>query len=92
MVIEMIKKLLIPKHTIYCYTLKKGKRNKKSWINGYKIKPCPYFKVLKEKDKYGNAVSYCKLLKMRSEYQDCNNLLWDMVKECGINDDIKDDF
>lgn len=87
----MLKKLLIPKHTCYCYTLKKGKRNKKSWINGYKIKPCPYFKVLKEKDRNGHEICYCRLLKLRSEYQECNNLLWDMVKECGINDDWEEE-
>ena len=83
---KIINKILIPKNTPYCYKLRKGKRNKGSWLDGYKVKPCPYWKQLKEKDEYGNNICYCKLLKQKSEYQDPFNLIWDMVKECGVND------
>ena len=91
MIKDKIAKLIIPKHTCYCYTLRKGKNNTKSWLNGYKVKSCPYWKQLNKKDEYGNKICYCKYLKQESEYQDPFNLIWDMVKECGLNDEWDDE-
>lgn len=48
------------------------------------IAPCPFW----EGRDNGNA--YCAYLKESSEYGDFGNLLWDQVKECGVNDE--DDF
>lgn len=85
---DIIAKLRIPKHTCYCYSLKKGKRNRQSWMDGYKIKKCPYWKALKYKDCHDNPIYYCKYLKMADTYQR-ESLLWDMCKECGVNDDYE---
>lgn len=82
---RLIAKFRIPKDTCYCYSLKKGKKNRKSWLVGYKVKVCPYWKALKEKDEYGNNKYYCKYLKLKDTYQG-DTLLWDMCKECGVND------
>lgn len=80
---KIIARLRIPKNTPYCYKLKKGKGD--CWLKGYKIKRCPYWKELDEKDEYGNSRYYCKYLNLKGEYQG-DNLLWDMCKECGINE------
>lgn len=82
---KLIAKLLIPKKTPYCYTPTKRLEN------GYKIRKCPYWKQLKEKDEYGEPICYCRYLKSRSEYEDPGNLIWDMVKECGINDEWEEE-
>ena len=84
---DFIARKRIPKNTCYCYIPKKAlKPCKKYPDGGYDVKLCPYWKKLKEKDKYGNAIYYCKYLKQKSEEYDPINLIWDMVKECGVND------
>ena len=81
---DIIAKIRIPKDTCYCY---KPKRFVPSHHpEYYLIKPCPYWKKLKGKDSYGNAICYCKYLKQKSEQYDPCNLIWDMLKECGVND------
>lgn len=81
---DAIAKIRIPKDTCYCYTPKKyvPRHNPEYYL----IKLCPYWKRLKKKDKYGNAICYCKYLKQKSEEYDPSNLIWDMVKECGVNE------
>jgi hypothetical protein len=52
-----------------------------------KIKSCPYW----EKTKCG---ARCNLLNVTSEDYSSKSLIWDSVKECGINDteDIENEF
>lgn len=69
----------IPKKTIYCYILSEGG----------KMDVCPYWKQLNKKDKYGNNVCYCSYLKQESYEYDPFNLIWDMCKECGVNDEFE---
>lgn len=76
---EAIKK--IPKDTIYCYTL-----NEKGRMN-----VCPYWEMLNEVDENGEYICYCKYLKSKSYVQDSGNLIWDMCKECGINDEWEEE-
>lgn len=84
---DIIAKIRIPKDTCYCYKyLRYIEASEKIPYGGMNIKVCPYWKILKEKDKYGNNICYCKYLKLKSEEYDPLNLIWDMVKECGVND------
>jgi len=71
MYILMIKdKNLIPKG-FYCYTLISGK-----------CIACPYWEHLKHMTEHESA--YCHYLEMGAWNSEAF-LLWDMVKECGIN-------
>lgn len=78
----------IPKNTVYCYDVIKCREKYRKLFWEYSIKPCPYWKKLREKDEQDNPKYYCKFLKLKGEYQG-DNLLWDMCKECGINDDLE---
>ena len=71
---EKIAIIRIPKNSPYCHD--------------NNLKPCPYWKQLKYKDCHGKNIYYCKYLKMVDVYQG-ETLLWDMCKECGINDDYE---
>ena len=56
----------------YCYT---------GW--GDSFKPCPYWSRRENKPEQQNG--YCSFLD-RSDWQEGLSLLWDQVKECGINE------
>ena len=57
---------------IYCYTPIK-------MVDGaLKIQCCPYWQITEKG-------AYCKHLKLDSENGSVDNLIWDQVKECGIN-------
>ena len=61
----------------YCYSIKKIKGDK------IKICACPYWELRKDKPTQDNG--YCHYLE-RGDWEDAGtSLLWDMVKECGIN-------
>ena len=49
-------------------------------------KPCPYWSIDESKPAQNNG--YCKYLKLGDWELNGFPLLWDQVKECGINDDI----
>lgn len=71
---ELIAKIRIPKDTPYCYTPIKPLEN-----GGYRVKPCPYFKI-KYNSEWGCNAEYCKYIKDYLSIQDS-------VKDCGINDE-----
>ena len=50
-----------------------------------KIKPCPYWELRKDKPSQLNG--YCSHLKQGDWEDEGTLLLWDGVKECGINSD-----
>ena len=66
-------------HGLYCYT---DIENEKNW--SYKFKVCPYWELRADKPVQENG--YCHYLQTGDwEYKD-SSMLWDQVKECGIND------
>jgi len=73
----MKNKSVIP-HGMYCYT-------RMGYKNGvYKIKPCPYWDKVEGKPKQGDG--YCHYLETGDWEEGNLSLLWDQVKECGINE------
>ena len=78
---DYIAKKRIPKGTPYCYKITGTLKN----ALGYKVKHCPYWKVLKYLDCHDKPIYYCKYLRFADTYQG-ETLLWDAVKECGINE------
>lgn len=69
---------VIPKGS-YCYTWA-GKPQ-----DG-KINPCPYWSSIINLPKQENG--YCSFMEKSDRDLGCG-LLWDMVKECGINDEVE---
>lgn len=64
----------------YCYTT--------LGINGdysLRISTCPYWSIREGREEQENG--YCKLLGLGDWMEHGTSLLWDQVKECGINDD-----
>lgn len=49
-------------------------------------KPCPHWRKLADYEEQLNG--YCTYLKLGDYMEDGTLLLWDQVKECGINDDF----
>jgi hypothetical protein len=69
----MIDKKSIPKGA-YCYDHLEPTKKGSLKVIGL----CPHFKSTK----YG---AYCRYLKERSYEYDITSLIWDQVKECGVN-------
>ena len=69
---------IIPKG-LYCWSYIKDKSGKD------KIYLCPFWSIKKSKPYQENG--YCKYLKMGDWNSNYLSLLWDQVKECGINMD-----
>jgi thymidine kinase len=67
---------------MYCYTIVKPTKN------GHTIKTCPYFDRLKDADSQENG--YCHFLE-KGDNTEHQGLLWNMCKDCGINDDISEE-
>lgn len=63
----------IPKG-MYCY----GYRADGKWVQ-----PCPFLRFDYTKDRQSNGI--CEAFNMRDSFAN-GGLLWDMVKECGVND------
>ena len=59
---------------LYCY----------SWISKGHIKACPYWSSRPDKPKQENG--YCSYLGYGDWEGNGLSLLWDMVKECGVNE------
>jgi len=75
---------IIP-YGIYCYT-------SVGWEDGvYKVIPCPYWSRRTDKPEQENG--YCSYLGV-GDWDLHIGLLWDQVKECGINEgwEDEDDF
>jgi len=74
---------VIPKG-LYCYeTLKYDEKSGKILVIGR----CPYWSYKEDKD--SQECGYCSFLERGDwEVTDGVSLLWDLVKECGINEDI----
>lgn len=53
---------------------------------GRNVVPCPYWGC--DLDKGVQQAGYCAHLKAADWEEDGTMLLWDMVKECGVNDEI----
>lgn len=90
----------------YCYTPDTSKEAEEAAKFGvFKIHPCPYWERYNQKthgelpeelkQHLKNALfyegAYCKFLKTGDWEPDGTMLLWDQVKECGINDDWEDE-
>lgn len=69
-------------HGPYCYF---GSRNPSA--DNYK--PCGYWEFIPAKDEESSPRGHCNYLNKTDEDGSCD-LLWDQVKECGINDDYED--
>ena len=66
---------------MYCYTRLSKNSNH---ITGLNIVKCPYWSINKSKPHQNNG--HCSFLEMGDwEEDDSFSLLWDQVKECGIN-------
>lgn len=70
----------IPKG-MYCYTIKEITDDRITKTN-----VCPYWKITSNKPDQMNG--YCEYLQKGDWEENGTNLLWDMVKECGVNDEI----
>ena len=96
-------KSLIP-NGMYCYTPIQTPEAKEAWEKHgiYRVSPCPYWEhydvnihgplpagLAEYQNSYNGA--YCKFLKAGDWEPDGTMLLWDQVKECGINDDWEDE-
>lgn len=67
----------IPKNTPYCYVID-HERNEKEPIDGYWIKPCKYYRRLK------NGNSACTYIGFMG-FDVCHN---DQCKICGVKDEL----
>ena len=68
-------------HGCYCYKLLSVDK-----ITGkLKIEICPHWHAKAINAQPG---AYCSLIKQYSQHEEANNMLWDQVKECGINEDF----
>lgn len=56
-----------------------------------KVELCPYWAI--DPNKMDQQNGYCALIKATQDEGDDDglSLLWDQVKECGINDDLEDE-
>ena len=71
---------VIPKG-MYCYTIKDIDHT----TGRMSINLCPYWSVRSSKPEQLNG--YCHFLKIGDWHENGTTLLWDQVKECGINED-----
>lgn len=69
---------------MYCYSREAGGDPAPGIV--HRVKPCPYWGSHPEKLTQLNG--YCAHLKAGDWEEDGTFLLWDMVKECGLNDDL----
>ena len=99
----MLDESVIPKGP-YCYTPIRTPEVQEDWEKRgiFRICACPYWEHYDQKihgplpAEYAEFQStyrgaYCKFLKTGDWEHDGTMLLWDQVKECGINDDWEDE-
>jgi len=70
-------KSFIPKDTLYCYKRENGE-----------FKYCPYWDCIEHFPHQSNG--YCHFLRRGDDAR--GGLLWDQCKECGVGDDMKDQW
>ena len=74
----------IPKGS-YCYKIIEIDRNHRAdGLPIMKVKRCPYW--CWDKRYPGEDVGYCKYLGIGDKDENGSGLLWDQIKECGVND------
>lgn len=86
---------VVPKG-MYCYT-PKSVRYEENGLPSMEIELCPYWK--RRGDWPEQGYGYCRLMKVGDNTKGrqpngrrrSTMLLWDQVKECGINDEIPDE-
>jgi hypothetical protein len=69
---------------MYCYSQERVAETAPGFV--HRVTPCPYWGSAPEKRTQQNG--YCAHLKAGDWEEDGTFLLWDMVKECGENNDI----
>lgn len=69
---------------MYCYSRERGSDPAPGFA--HRVTPCPYWG--RDADKRSQEEGYCAHLKAGDWEEDGTFLLWDMVKECGVNDDL----
>lgn len=79
---EWLKKIRIPKGE-YCYSINTIVKDNCKNVPSIKINICPFWNIDKEQPYQMNG--YCNFLKQGDWEEDGTLLLWDQVKECGIN-------
>lgn len=89
---------IIPKGP-YCYTPIEAPHAGNGWK--FKIKPCPYWQRYNQQlhgdlpEEFQGAEqfqgAFCSFLEIGDWSENGTMLLWDQVKECGINDDYDSD-
>jgi hypothetical protein len=67
----------------YCYSVI-GFVENENGIPSMNVKPCPYWGL--DKDQPEQMGGYCAMLKSGDWHQGGTILLWDQVKECGLNE------
>jgi hypothetical protein len=72
---------------MYCYSREVGSDPDPDGVR--RVTPCPYWGS--HPDKVTQQNGYCAHLKAGDWEDDGTFLLWDMVKECGVNDDLDED-
>jgi hypothetical protein len=71
---------LIP-HGDYCYTPEEAPSAENGWV--YKVRTCPFLQFLP--DKPPQLDGWCDYLKAGDFEENGTSLLFDSVKECGVN-------
>ncbi|NCQ51513.1 hypothetical protein GW796_06385 [archaeon] len=79
----------------YCYTPIQAPCDENNWV--YKVKVCPFWEP-HDKEKHGELPkeycdpkkpifdgAYCSYLKLGDWMENGTSLLWDQIKECGVN-------
>lgn len=68
----------------YCYTSDEEKNaNKDKDDHAFYTKACPYWSTIRNGEEQSDG--YCSFLEMGDD--EIAGLLWDQIKECGINND-----
>lgn len=65
----------------YCYTPREAPSAENGWA--YKVNPCPFLRMLPDKPAQLNG--WCDYLKAGDFEENGTSLLFDSVKECGVN-------
>lgn len=72
----------------YCYKITSKWKLKSNGLPYYETEKCPYWSMREDKPRQQNG--YCSFLDAGDWQEDGTMLLWDQVKECGINDDLEE--
>ena len=73
----------------YCYTSITTDQQPSNTLLGRRCTPCPYWGMDSSKERQNNG--FCTFLNTRDWDDTSGGLLWDQVKDCGINVDDDDE-